>query len=78
MLVNIHDAKTHFSKYINQVLKGEEIIIARDGKPLIKLVPYTENPQVRRGGQFRGVIQMSDDFDAPLPDEILKHFYGDE
>jgi len=78
MLVNIHDAKTHFSKFINQALKGDEIIIARDGKPLIRLVPYIEEAQVRRGGQFKGVIQISDDFDAPLPDDVLKLFYGDE
>ncbi len=78
MLINIHDAKTHFSKVINQALKGDEIIIARGGKPLIRLVPYTEETEVRRGGQFKGLIQISDDFDAPLPNDILKHFYGDE
>ena len=78
MLVNIHDAKTHFSKLIKQALKGDEIIIARDGKPLVRLVPYTEETQIRRGGQFKGLIHISDDFDAPLPEEILKLFYGDE
>jgi prevent-host-death family protein len=78
MLVNIHDAKTHFSKFINQALKGEEIIIARDGKPLIRLVPYVAEPEIRRGGQFKGLIQISDDFDAPLPKDILKLFYKDE
>jgi prevent-host-death family protein len=78
MLVNIHDAKTRFSKLINQALKGDEIVIARDGKPLIRLVPFTEEPQVRKGGQFKGIIQISDDFDAPLPDDILKYFGGDE
>ncbi len=77
MLINIHDAKTHFSKYIEQALKGDEVIIARGGKPLIRLVPYSEEPQVRRGGQFKGLIQISDDFDAPLPEDILKHFYGE-
>jgi prevent-host-death family protein len=78
MLVNIHDAKTHFSKFIERALKGDEVIIARGGKPLIRLVPYTEEPQIRRGGQFKGLIQISDDFNAPLPEKILKHFYGDE
>lgn len=77
MLVNIHDAKTHFSKFINQALKGDEIIIARDGKPLVKLVPYSEEPQFRKGGQFKGLMEISEDFDAPLPEEILKQFYGD-
>ena len=76
--INIHDAKTRFSKLINQALKGDEIIIARDGKPLIRLVPYTEEPAVRKGGQFKGIMHISDDFDAPLPDDVLKHFYGDD
>jgi prevent-host-death family protein len=78
MLINIYDAKTHFSKLINQVLKGEEIIIARDGKPLVRLVPFTEETETRRGGQFKGLIHISDDFDTPLPEDILKQFYGDE
>ena len=78
MLINIHDAKTRFSKIINQVLKGDEIIIARDGKPLIRLVPYTEKPEIRKSGQFKGIIEISDDFNAPLPDDILKSFYGDD
>jgi prevent-host-death family protein len=73
MLVNIHDAKTRFSKLINQVLKGDEIIIARDGKPLIRLIPFTEEPQRR---QFKGIMQMSDNFDASLPEDILKFFGG--
>ncbi len=78
MLVNIHDAKTHFSRLINQALKGEEIVIARDGKPLIRPVPFSEEPQTRKGGQFKGIIQISDDFDASLPEDILKNFVGDD
>lgn len=78
MLVNIHNAKTHFSKLVNQVLKGEEVIIAKGGKPLIRLVPYTKEVEVRRGGQLKGLIKISEDFDAPLPEEILKQFYGNE
>ena len=78
MLVNIHEAKTHFSKFIHQVLKGEEIIIAKGGKPLVRLVPYTEESEIRHGGQFKGIIKISEDFDAPLPEEILRAFNGDE
>lgn len=78
MLVNIHDAKTQFSKLINDVLKGKDIIIARDGKPVARLVAYTADIETRHGGQLRGLINISDDFDAPLPDEILKQFYPDE
>lgn len=77
MLVNIHDAKTHFSRYVNQALQGDEVIIARDGKPVIRLVPYTEETKVRQGGQFKGLINISDDFNAPLPEDILKQFHGD-
>lgn len=76
--VNIHDAKTHFSKLINLALNGEEIVIARGGKALIKLIPYFEDLPVREGGQFRGLIKISKDFDAPLPKELLQQFYEDE
>ena len=78
MLVNIHDAKTNFSKLINQVLKGDEVIIARDGKPLVRLVIYSESVNQRHGGQLRGLLKINEDFDAPLPEEILKQFYQDE
>lgn len=77
-IVNIHEAKTHLSQIVNQVLMGEEVIIARGGKPLIKLIPYEEEPTQRKGGQFKGLIQIGEDFDAPLPTEILKYFHGDQ
>ncbi|HLF66685.1 MAG TPA: type II toxin-antitoxin system prevent-host-death family antitoxin [Gammaproteobacteria bacterium] len=76
--VNIHEAKTHFSKLINQALQGEEVVIAKGGKPLVTLTPYVERVSPRKGGQLKGLIQVSADFDAPLPDEILKQFYGDD
>lgn len=78
MLIDIRDAKIHLSKLINQALNGDEIIVARGGKPLIRLMPCTEKAQIRRGGQFRGLINISEDFDAPLPDDFLKHFYGSD
>lgn len=78
-VVNIYDAKTQLSKLITQVLAGEEIVIAKSGKPLIKLSPYeAEIPPKRMGGQLRGILEMTEDFDAPLPDDILKTFYQDE
>ena len=70
MQMNIHEAKTHFSKLVNHALKGDEVIIARDGKPLIRLVPYAKEVPVRHGGQFKGLIEISDDFDAPLSDDF--------
>jgi prevent-host-death family protein len=78
MLVNIHEAKTNFSKLINQVLKGADIVIARDGHPLARLVPYTETVHERHGGQLKGLINISDHFDEPLPTELLKQFYQDD
>lgn len=78
MLVNIHDAKTHFSKLINQALNGDDIIIARSGKPLVRLIPYTTETEIRKGGQLRGLIEISENFNDDLPDDILKLFYEDE
>lgn len=75
---NIHEAKTHFSQLINQALKGDEIIIAKSGIPLIKLTPYEKLKTVRKGGQLKGMLIIEDNFDDPLPEEYLKGFYGEE
>ncbi len=75
-LVNIHEAKTHFSKLIEAVLQGEEIIIAKSGKPAAKLVPY-ESLKAVKFGVLKGKIKISADFDASLPDDILSSFEGD-
>ena len=74
--VNIHEAKTHFSKLINQALKGEEVIIARGNVPVVRLVPYEKELAPRKGGQLKGLIKISPDFDDPLPSECLDLFYG--
>ncbi len=74
--VNIHDAKTHLSKLIARARKGEEIVLAKAGKPVAKIVPFDAAPQRRVPGSARGQFTMSDDFDAPLPDEILDAFEG--
>ncbi len=67
---NIHDAKTHFSKLLERVLAGEEVVIARAGRPVARLVPYTEATGARECGQWKGLVRIGDDFDAPLPDDI--------
>jgi prevent-host-death family protein len=72
--VNVHEAKTRFSKLLKQVELGEEITIARAGKPVARLVPVTERPARRKPGMFKGRIFISDNFDDPLPPEIQKHF----
>ena len=58
--------------------EGDDIIIVKDGKPLARLIAYSETINERHGGQLRGLITINDDFDAPLPDDILKLFYQDK
>ncbi len=74
--VNIYEAKTHFSKLLARVCTGEEIIIAKSGKPIARLVPIEEKVMVRKPGSAKGQISMGDNFDAPLPDDMLDAFVG--
>jgi prevent-host-death family protein len=74
--VNIHDAKTHLSKLAEQAGAGEEIIIAKAGRPIARLVPLAQGPAVRRKGLLKGKIKISDDFDKPLPDDVVDLFEG--
>jgi prevent-host-death family protein len=76
--VNVHAAKTHFSRLVDQAAAGEEIIIAKAGKPVAKLVPLTlphDRPK-RRLGILAGVAAIPPDFDAPLPDHVIDTFEG--
>ncbi|MFV1957914.1 MAG: type II toxin-antitoxin system Phd/YefM family antitoxin [Planctomycetota bacterium] len=75
--VNIHDAKTHFAHLLRLVARGEEVIIARRGKPVARLVRYTSVGTQRRGGAWRGLVRIGDDFDAPLPEEVEAAFRGE-
>jgi prevent-host-death family protein len=74
--VNIHQAKTQFSRLVERVAGGEEIIIAKSGKPIARLVPYAAKRAVRRPGAMRGKIRIKKDFDAPLPKKLLDSFEG--
>jgi prevent-host-death family protein len=77
MEVNIHEAKTHFSRLLQKVAAGEEVVIARAGVPVAKLVAVEpKKAQTRPLGMDEGRIWIADDFDAPLPDDLLKAFYG--
>lgn len=78
MEVNIHEAKTNFSKLLQRVAAGEEITIARAGVPVAKLVPIGPKKEKRKLGIDEGRIYIADDFDAPLPDDILASFYGED
>jgi prevent-host-death family protein len=78
--VNIHDAETNLSTLIAEVEKGAEVVIARAGKPVAKLVPVRKASRAaaRRkvAGSLKGKIWISPDFDAPLPEEMLVAFRG--
>lgn len=69
--VNIHDAKTHFSRLIERILLGEEIVIAKAGRPVAKLVPITPEASDRRPGSAKGTFVVPPDFDAPLPGDVI-------
>jgi prevent-host-death family protein len=76
--VNIHEAKTHLSRLLLRVQGGEEIVIARDGTPVARLVPLEAAGRKRELGFARGEVRIAEDFDAPLPDELLRNFNGEE
>jgi prevent-host-death family protein len=75
---NIHEAKSQLSKLIESALAGEEIVIAKAGKPLVKLIPYEENKQPRIPGGWEGQVIISEDFDDELPTNLLSLFAGEE
>lgn len=73
-IINIHQAKTNLSKLIEKTLNGEEVVIAKAGKPVAKLIAYKEKLKPRKPGLWKGKIWVSDDFDDEDP-EINKLFY---
>ena len=75
--VNIHAAKTHLSRLIEQAAAGEEIVIAKAGKPVARLLPFEPRREPRQPGLMKGKIWIADDFDAPLPEEIMAAFRGE-
>lgn len=72
--VNIHEAKTHLSKLLARLKEDEEIIIAKAGKPIARLVPVIERPTRRSPGSAKGKVTIAADFDAPLPESVLEEF----
>lgn len=71
--VNIHEAKTHLSRLLSRVASGEEIVISRAGKPIARLVPIGA-PVSRQLGRDVGLFTVPDDFDQPLPEDVLAEF----
>lgn len=74
--INIHEAKTTFSRLIENVLQGDDVTIARAGKPVARLVPIKEAKIIRKPGSLKGKIVIADDFDAPLPLALQAAFEG--
>ena len=76
MKVNIHQAKTHLSRILQRVAQGEEVTIARAGVPVARLVPAHGEQNTRPLGMDRDSIRIAEDFDAPLPANLLARFLG--
>jgi len=72
-MVGVHEAKTHLSRLLRRVSAGEEIVIARGGEPIARLVPVHSRER-RVLGRDRGAFEVPEDFDAPLPPEIIEAF----
>lgn len=75
--VNVHEAKTHLSRLLSRVERGDEIVIARAGRPVARLLPFEAAAERPRFGLDEGRFEVPDDFDAPLPDDVLSAFDGE-
>jgi prevent-host-death family protein len=72
--VNVHEAKTQLSQLLHRVSLGEEVIIAKAGKPVARLAPMAKRPAKRLPGSAAGMVWIGPDFDGPLPDDVLATF----
>jgi prevent-host-death family protein len=72
--VNLHAAKTHLSRLVDEAAAGQEVVIAKSGKPMVRLVPVAARGRRTGFGALRGKIRIREDFDAPLPDDLLRAF----
>jgi prevent-host-death family protein len=73
--INLYEAKTHLSELVDRAARGEEIVIAKAGNPRARLAPIARKRVQRRPGGGRGKVWVADDFDAPLPPELLAAFH---
>lgn len=74
--VNIYDAKTHLSKLVDKAASGEDVVVSRNGKPLVRITRLEPAKRRIRFGLLKGKLVVPEDFDAPLPDEVLAGFEG--
>jgi prevent-host-death family protein len=76
--INIYDAKTRLSELVERAMRGEDIVIAKAGRPVARLVALGAKPKHRAPGRWKGRVRISKDFDAPLPSDVLRGFGIDE
>ncbi len=76
--VNLYEAKTTLSQLVEDAAAGEEIVIAKAGRPLARLMPLPKAPGPRKFGTLAGKVKVGNDFDEPLPDDVLATFYGEK
>ena len=74
--VNVHDAKTHFSRLLDRAQDGQEFVIAKAGRPVARLGPLARQGRKRRLGLLDGKFRIPDNFNRPLPDEVIAAFEG--
>jgi prevent-host-death family protein len=72
-IANIHEAKSRLSKLVERAMNGEEVVIAKAGRPMVRLVPIRTDDSPRLGGQWKGRVRIAEDFDT-LPDDIAAAF----
>jgi prevent-host-death family protein len=76
-IVNLHAAKTHLSRLVDEAAAGQEIVIAKAGTPVARLVMFRKQAKPRKPGLLKGQIRIAKDFDAPLPADVMKLFEGE-
>jgi len=77
--INVYEAKTHLSQLLERAAAGEEIIIAKAGRPMARLMPLASEPLPPRvPGILQGKMTIRADFEDPLPDDLIRAFYGEE
>jgi prevent-host-death family protein len=74
--VNVHEAKTHFSRLLDRAQEGQEFVIAKAGRPVARLGPLERQARKRRLGLLDGQFRIPDDFNQPVPDEVIAAFEG--
>jgi prevent-host-death family protein len=74
LTVNIHEAKTHLSRLLERVAAGEDVVIAKAGRPVARLIAFQQAADNRKFGRDPRLFEVPDDFDEPLPDEVLTAF----